>query len=260
MKVHFRIVFCCLFFFLGLKPLSSLFGDFNAAGSDSTLKVFKALADAFDAKSGFHVNVSGGGSSNGAKKCLAGEVELAFLSRQLKDSEISDGLVGLHYAIDGVAVIISPHNQEDTLSLETLAAMFSGEQTTWVHGKPVMLYNRNAESGTREVFEKIVMQGKAFSPKARILHDRIMMQNVNKIPSAIGYTSASNVAKTVKIVKINGVFPSPESLLSGEYPITRDLTIAVKGEPTGEIKRFLDFVMSEEGKTIIAQTGYLPVE
>lgn len=85
-------------------------GEITARGSDSTFDLMKALAAAYQQNTGNTVKVEGGGSSVGAKACLAGEVPLAFLSREVKDDEKAAGLVGVPYALDGVAVVVHKDN------------------------------------------------------------------------------------------------------------------------------------------------------
>ena len=232
--------------------------DFSAAGSDSTISVVKSLAEAFQERTGVVIEIGGGGSSYGAKSCLNGETALGFLSRDLKPSELEKGLVGTSYAIDGVAVVVSPKNPISSVTLEELSILYSGERG-WRDGRPVVLFNRNASSGTREVFQKVVMKKEAFADNARILHDKVMMRNVSRIRTAVGYTSASGVADTVKILEVAGYDPTPENLLNGNYPITRTLTFASRPDSGVEVEQFLEFVLSEEGASIIQDSGFLPL-
>jgi phosphate transport system substrate-binding protein len=259
MKALFKLRSTSILFAAALLTLQTpAFCDFKASGSDSTFSVVKALFEGFEAKTGIHVEYSGGGSSHGAKSCISQDVELGFLSRKLKPSEIDQGLTGHAYAIDGVAIIVSPRNPVDSVTMEELSGMFSGE-TGWSDGRPTVLFNRNAESGTREVFKNIVPNGKAFSPQAKILHDQLMIRNIGKIPTAIGYTSASSIHPTVKTLSIGGIDPSPANLLSGAYPITRTLTFATRTDSGDEVKQFIDFALSQEGSAIIQASGFLPL-
>jgi len=55
------------------------------------------------------------------------------------------------------------------------------------------------------------------------------------------------------------VLPSVKTASDGSYPIARPLLMYTNGEPTGEIKAYLDFILSDEGQCIIAKKGYAPV-
>ena len=56
------------------------------------------------------------------------------------------------------------------------------------------------------------------------------------------------------------VAPSEETVVDGSYSIARPLYLYTKGEPQGDIKKFLDYCMTEEGQKIVRETGYVPVK
>ena len=246
-------------FIMALSSATSLPAAITARGSDSTIAVVKALAAAFQQKTSTAVQVDGGGSGAGAKAAIAGEVQLAFLSRALDAKEKEGGLVGVPYAADAVAVIVHKDNPVANLSLAELKDFFTGTSASWPDGRPVVLYNRNADSGTREIFQdKVLGKGVAFSPTAAVKHDGVLLGAVAKIPATLAYDGFGHAdPKQVKLVAVNGVAPSPESIRSSAYPLTRTPTLATKGEAGGEAKAFIDFVLSPEGQAIVAANGLL---
>lgn len=241
---------------------NSGYAGFTARGSDSTINIVKALAEAFQKKSSVTVQVEGGGSGAGAKAVLSGEVQLAFLSRSLDAKELEGGLVGATYAVDAVAVIVHRDNPVANVTIAELKEYFTGATTAWADGKPVVLYNRNADSGTREIFQdKVLGKGVAFAASAAVKHDGVLLGAVARIAGALAYDGVGHVdPKLVKIVSVNGVAPSPEAIRSSAYPLTRTPTLATKGEATGDPKAFIDFVLSPEGQAIVAQNGLLPLK
>ena len=237
-------------------------GEIVARGSDSTIKAVKALAKAFEAKASVKIKVEGGGSSKGAKSCLAGDVDLAFMSRAPKGKEKAAGLVGMPYAIDGVAVIVHKNNPVDDLSMDQLKAIYTRQKKKWDNGKPILPINRPATSGTREVFHNKVLGKKGvFGKGIRIKHHKSALATVSKAVTAIAYTSAGALTgkEAVTVLKINGVTPTPETLRGGAYPISRTPHFATKGEAKGDVKAFLDFVMSDEGQQIVQGVGFVPL-
>jgi phosphate transport system substrate-binding protein len=234
-----------------------------ARGSDSTISVVETLTKAFKDKSGFVIKVEGGGSSNGAKACLAGEVPLAFMSRGPKYKEINAGLVVMAYAIDGVAIIVNPNNPDDNITMEQLKDIFTGQVTNWSDGKPIMAINRPSSSGTREVFhEKVLGKDADFGPRVVIKHDLAARATIAKVVTAIAFTSAGVLkdAEKLKVLTVNGIAPTPETLRNGTYPISRTLHFATKGAPSGKVKEFLDFVRSDEALQIIKQVGFVTLK
>lgn len=165
--------------------------ELTARGSDSTLHVVKALAAAFEADTGKQVTLEGGGSGAGVKALGSGEVTLAFLSRTLTADETASGLVGYSYAKDGVVVIVHKDNPVKDLSLASLKDIFTGKTTEWPAGNPIAVFNRNADSGTREVFKDRVLGKDAFTENATVKHDGVLLGTVAKIPSAVAFTSSA---------------------------------------------------------------------
>jgi phosphate transport system substrate-binding protein len=108
---------------LALLPLLAAgpsFATITARGSDSTINVIKALAAAFEQKSGTKMEIQGGGSGAGAKSAIAGEVQVAFLSRGLDAKETEAGLVGVTYAADAVVAIVHKDNPTTNVTVAAL--------------------------------------------------------------------------------------------------------------------------------------------
>ncbi|OAM90104.1 phosphate ABC transporter substrate-binding protein [Termitidicoccus mucosus] len=254
MKTYHLIV-CILGIFLGTGGAQAAI---RARGSDSTMHVIKSLAAAFEAETKIPVTVEGGGSSAGARALISGEVSLAFLSRKLKASELADGLVGHIYAIDGVAIIVHPDNPMTDVELPALRDILTGRTATWPDGRPVVLFNRNADSGTREVVQEIVLGKETFSPNAQVKHDGVLVSTVARIPTAMAYTSFGEIDKNqVKVLSIAGIAPSADTLRDGSYQIARTPCLATKGEAAGEEKAFIDFVLSPKGQAIVVREGLI---
>jgi phosphate transport system substrate-binding protein len=77
----------------------------------------------------------------------------------------------------------------------------------------------------------------------------------------IGFTALPAVANTrLKVLKVNGIYPSAENVLNGKYRLAVPFGIVYKGQPKGLAQKFIDFLYSKEGQEIIAATGAVPVE
>ena len=85
----------------------------------------------------------------------------------------------------------------------------------------------------------------------------VVIKSVAGDKNAIGYVSLGTLAGDVKALKINGTAPSAENIENGTYPLVRTFNIVDKGNLTAEAQDFVDFVMSAEGREIIAKEGYV---
>jgi phosphate transport system substrate-binding protein len=182
------------------------------------------------------------------------------MARAPKSKETGASLVAIAYAIDGVAVIVNADNPISDIELDMLKAIYIGKMTKWDSGKPVMAINRPATSGTREVFQnKVLGKGVDFSPRILVKHDKAAQVTVSKAVTAVAFTSAGALSDqtNLKVLTVNGVAPTSETLRNGTYPIARTLHFATKGTPFGKVKEFLDFVQSNEGQQIITQAGFV---
>ena len=246
----------CVVLILGsVQPAPA--GEITARGSDSTSELMKTLAAAYQQETGNVVKVEGGGSSKGAKSALAGEVNLAFLSRELKEEEKAAGLVGAAYALDAIAVIVHKNNPISGLTIMELKDIFVGKTVTWSDNKPIVLFNRNPDSGTRETFQELVLKDAMFSDKATVKHDGVLLPSISKVPTAVAYTSVGHVNDTVKVLPIDGVMPTPATVRDKTYPLSRTPTLATKGTPSGDVKAFIDFVLSDKGQKVVMEKGYV---
>jgi len=63
-------------------------------------------------------------------------------------------------------------------------------------------------------------------------------------------------------IKINdnmSIQPSLENIMNGKYPITRNLEIVTRGQPTGELNNFINYLLSKEGQKFVEKAGYVKI-
>ena len=135
----------------------SLSGKVATDGSTSMEKVIGALKETFEGENkGVEVTYNPTGSSAGITAVAEGRCDIGLSSRNLKDSEIEQGLTGTVLAYDGIAVIVNPENTVEDLTVEQIAAIYTGEITNWseVGGidAEIVCIGREASSGTRSGF------------------------------------------------------------------------------------------------------------
>ena len=135
-------------------------GTVSTDGSTSMEKVINTLGESFmNQNSGVTFTYNPTGSGSGIKAVQEGHCDIGLSSRALKDEEKANGLVGTVLAYDGIAVVVNPENPVSDLTLEQIAAIYTGQITNWseVGGSDaeIVLIGREAGSGTRDGFESI---------------------------------------------------------------------------------------------------------
>ncbi len=66
---------------------------------------------------------------------------------------------------------------------------------------------------------------------------------------------SSAIKRDVKVLRLNGVYPNKQTIASGDYPFFRPLYLVVASQPDETVRKFVAFVLSEEGQTIISREG-----
>jgi len=249
-----------------LDRFEGLSGTIDVAGGTAHIPVMSEAAKRISrAHPEIKITVAGGGSGVGVKKVGEGLVDIGNTGRPLSDEEReSYGLVSFPFAIDGVAVVVHPDNAVSGLSTTEVQGLYAGQTKNWkdVGGSDaeVNLFTRDEASGTREVFWKKLLEKGSISEKANVVSSNGAMKiAVAGDPNAIGYVSLGYVDDTVKPVAIDGTAPAQEKAASGEYPVVRKLFMNTKGQPSGLVKAFIDYVRGPAGAEIVEDAGYIPV-
>ena len=244
---------------------SELTGTVNTNGSTSMEKVMKILIESFaEENPGVTVNYTGSGSGAGVTSAIDGTADLGLASRALKPEEESQGAQAHIVALDGVAVVVNPANPVGDLTVDQIAKIFTGEITNWKDlggdDAEIAVYGREAGSGTRGAFEEIV----GVTDNCKYLNEYSstgdVIGNVASNPSAIGYASLSAVGDNVKAVKVNGVDCTEATVQDGSYEIQRPVLMITKDgtQLSDAAQAFLDFAMSADAASLIAQAGAVP--
>lgn len=242
-------------------------GSITVNGSTSVQPLAEELAKAFkEKKPGVTIDIQGGGSGVGIKSANDGVVDIGMSSRDLKEDEKS--LKEFKIAVDGIAVIVNPANEVKDLSMEQILKIYTGEITDWkeVGGKEgkITVVTREEGSGTRGAF--IELTGIETDSGDRTITSAItqgstgaVMTTVAGDPNAIGYASFGSAKDStdIKLISIDGKACTEENIYAGEYKIARPFLMLTQSEPTGLAKEFLDFILSEEGQTVVAGHNYL---
>lgn len=241
-------------------------GTVSTDGSTSMEKVIGFLSEAYmEENSAVKVTYNPTGSGSGIKAVQAGSCDIGLASRDLKPEEATD-LNGTVVAIDGIAMIVNKENPVKDLTIEQIAALYKGEITNWseVGGAdaPVVLIGREAASGTRDGFESITDTEDACKYNQELTSTGDVVQTVSSNPNAIGYASLASVKDTVKLISVEGVTPSTETIQNGSYKIQRNFVMVTKknAELSPAAKSFFEFATSSAADEWIIEAGAVPVK
>lgn len=254
-------------------------------GSDTMLEVAGALAEAYHkAHPEVVISVSGGGSGVGIANLISGDVDLANSSRGLKEKEREEakkrGRNPVEHKIgyDGIAIYVHKDNPLPAISMEQLKQLFGdgGTLTSWkalgvdlgADADKVVLGSRQNNSGTYEYFREAVLGGDKgrFKPDCNNLNgSKDVVDFCAKTKSAIGYSGiayATAEVRVVPVIKAAGgkpVMPTMDTVLDGSYAISRPLLMFTNGEPTGQLKSYLDWIKSDAGQSVLLKKSYIPL-
>jgi len=241
----------------------------TVSGSTTVQPLAEKLAEAFMTENtGIRIDVQGGGSSVGVKAAGQGTSDIGMASREIKDSEIAEfpNLEIFVIARDGIAIVAHPDTPVSDLSIEQVRDIFSGKITNWKdlggEDQNIIIVSREEGSGTRSAFEEMVMGEDALIAATAILQpsNGSIRTTVSTTPYSIGYMSFGYLDDTIKAISIGGIAPTEPNAADGSYPIVRPLNMLTNGEPTGAVKAFLDFILSDAGQKLVVEDGYIPVK
>jgi phosphate transport system substrate-binding protein len=252
-------------------------------GSDTLVNVAQAWAEAYrEVNPNVAVAVTGGGSGTGIAALINGTVDIANASRSMKESEIEQATAAGHKPVqfvvgyDALAVFVHKDNPIDQISLKELASIYGegGTAEKWTDlgievpgcaGQEIIRVSRQNNSGTYAYFRSTVLGSDTdFKLGSRDMHgSKDVVDLVQHTACAIGYSGlayATDEVKMVPVVKDDGqaVAPSITTAVDRSYPIARPLFMYTSGEPTGQVKEYMDWILSDEGQCIILDKGYAP--
>jgi len=235
------------------------------AGSTSMEPLMEDLIQAYTEQHEYvTVDVQGGGSRLGIALARENRIDIGTASRKPTAGEEKDPETGAKrlwwtaIAQDGIALVVHPQNAVGGLTLPQAKDIFFGRILDWekIGGTPgeIVVVSREDGSGTREVFQEVVMGEKRVTLTAIVMpSSEAVVEYVARHPTAIGYVSMGYLSTQVKALPVEGVSPTPEDVQSGAYPLSRPLYLLTGQEPTGEVKAFIEFSLSPAGQAVVEQ-------
>lgn len=184
----------------------------------------------------------------------AGGADMALLSWLREAASEDEGsLWSSPFARDGIAVIVHPAALLTEIGLVHLQDIFRGRVQEW-GGEVLTVVSREEGSGTRAAFENAVLGAYDVTLAAVAMPSTgTVVEYVARTPGAIGYVSARWLDDRVRVLPVEGVYPSLAAVSDGSYPLSRSLYLAAVTEPTGEAREFAQWVLGTEGQAIVGR-------
>lgn len=243
-----------------------LAGTYVIKGGGGAIDSVRALTNAF---SKMHPQViwqgfDDAGSDAGVKLAIDGSIDLGYISRDLRAAE-KGTVESIAIGASGTGVGVNSVNTVKALTKDQVVKIFSGQITDWkdVGGAPgkIRVLLREPESSTRGAFETYFFG----SAKPVYAKDAIEVFQIDETLKALSsfkdsigmmtMNATSFNSTDVKLVTIDNIAATRETLANGTYPIRRPLFF-VYNTDTGKLKpavrAFIDWVKSADGQKIIA--------
>jgi phosphate transport system substrate-binding protein len=242
-------------------------------GSDTLgAKLVPQLAEQFKAQHpGTTFDIAAEGSTTGIAAIIDGTAQIGMSSRRAKPAEMSAASSkGINMkptivAYDGIAVIVNSANSIKSLTKKQVEQIFTGEVSDWSavggSGGKISIYTRNTSSGTYSDFKELAMKKRDYAGGSqKMAGNEQIAAEVGKNANGVGYVGlAYTKASGIKVMPIDGVLPSVQSVHAKTYPYARPTFYYTNGEPSGLAKQFLDFTISGAGQKIVQQVGFVPI-
>jgi phosphate transport system substrate-binding protein len=220
------------------------------------------------------IQVTGGGSGVGITALINGTTDICNASRPMKQTEIEKlkaryNTLGVKIpcAKDGITIFLNDANKVQELTLKQLSDIYQGKIRNWkeVGGNDaeIRMYGRENSSGTYTYFHDEVVKADYAANVQSLPGTAAVVNAVKKDVNGIGYGGAAYAvgvkhAKVKKDANSSAILPTTETIGKGDYPITRFLYMYMRNKPTGETKKYIDWILGPEGQRIVTEVGYFP--
>ena len=206
------------------------------------------------------------------------EKDLIFVSepsddilKQAKEANVEFDMTGI--GRDGFVFIVNKDNPVDSLTIEQIQKIYTGEITNWKqvggNDEEIVAFQREQNSGSQNLMEKMVMKGKKMKDAPSGLTIASMEGLIDSVEkdydggkSSIGYSiylyaKEQYVKDNIKFLSIDGVYPSDETIANGTYPLSKIVyAITRKDVPKdSSVRTLIKWLLTDEGQKVVVAGG-----
>lgn len=241
-------------------------GNLTASGSTALAPLAQAVAQKYQAKCpDAHITVNLGGSGTGLANVENGVSDIGNSDIFSKTGQ--EDLVDHQVAVVIFGLMVNDKVQVDSLTTQQIKDIYSGKVTNWsqVGGNnlPIVVVSRPTSSGTRATFQNYVLGGpETISGPANLTTDSngTVIKNVQQTDGAIGYAGTGPINQAgLKILKIDGLEPTPENAANNSYKYWNIEHMYTKGQPSQIAQAFIDYMGSDDAKAAAGELEYIAV-
>ncbi|MFK5924445.1 MAG: phosphate ABC transporter substrate-binding protein [Verrucomicrobiota bacterium] len=276
------ISWCSVGLVVMLVAVTSVRGDVLKINGSTTVNPPAAeAAEILREEKGMTIQVdTQGGSSGGISMLGDGLVQLGMASKPVSDESRARypavQFKQIHVGEDAVALVVSRDVWEagvEAISREEMQGIYEGRIKNWKQlggpDKRIAFFNKEPGRGTWEVFAKWLYGSSKKAPQASFPEVGGNEEARNKVASTRGAISQLSsswadgkrvFALSIKLLDGRSVLPSNKNIASHQYPMSRPLYLLSNGEPKGEAKTFVEFLLSERGQALVRKHGYLSLD
>ena len=214
---------------------------------------------------------------------ISGEADIVFCAAPSASQRAAAEAAGVELVLTPIAreafvFITGASNPVENLTGRQIINIYTGKTAKWrtlgwAEGGNIIAFRRPEVSGSEAGLNNLVLKGiPALAPQpippGAIDGSNSLMQQVSVwykgVQPALGY-SYRYFARSMypnpdtKLVSIDGYAPTDENIKSGKYPYIAEVYAVTRGQPQGEIKQFIDWMLSPQGQYLVHATGYVPI-
>ncbi len=240
----------------------------HIAGSGSCVPLARMLAGTampqLDVAAEVHASIGSGG---GLRALRDGAIDVALVSRPLREDEEREGFVYTPFARIPVVVAAGLDVPDRSVTTERLEALFGGVEDRWSNGAKVVVLLREAGDSSHRVVDAAAPGFVEATDRSRDLgtvrvlyHDGAMQVALANTPGALGLhgNGVDPSLAGFRSLAVEGVEPTGTNVESGQYPFVKELAFVTDGEPSEGAKRFIDFALSPQGRALLRVRGAVP--
>jgi phosphate transport system substrate-binding protein len=237
-------------------------------GSSTVAPLVGEIARRFEQKNpNVRIDVQTGGSSRGIADVRRSTANIGMVSRALKAPEAD--LRGVAIARDGIAILVHKDNPVNELSVAQITAVYRGEFSNWKQiggvDAPITVVSKAEGRSTLELFlEHFKLKAEEIKSSVIIGDNQQGIITVAGNPHAVAYVSIGAALEEqsrgvgIKLLPLGGVAPTLQNLGNGSFPLSRPLTLVIKGEPTPLMRTFLDYARGAAVHDLLKKQHFVP--